>query len=118
MLAGAYKEAGVPLEGVKVQIGGDQLTRERFSGAKRLRINGTDDAEQLKHLSPISFELFHLLMNFLSMIFSTLYSEDMSGDLCTMQCEKVSIFLKEDGLRMSIQMTFSVLLSTKPPFSI
>lgn len=38
------------LRDIKIHIGGDQLTRERFSGAKSLRAGANDPKEQLKHL--------------------------------------------------------------------
>ncbi|CAC5424882.1 unnamed protein product [Mytilus coruscus] len=46
-------------------IDGDQLTRERFSGAKRLRAGTDNIQDRFGHLHPITFEFFHLLMNFL-----------------------------------------------------
>jgi hypothetical protein len=64
---------------IKINIGGDQLTRERFSRAKSLRAGANDPKEQLKHLHPITFEMFHLHMNFLMVFFKFLYSEK-SGD--------------------------------------
>lgn len=57
-----YQSAEVPL--AKVHIGGDQLTRERFSGAKRLRALLSRNAcltekQRLQHMQPITFELWH-----------------------------------------------------------
>lgn len=47
-----------------MHIGGDQLTRERFSGAKRLRALLSRNAcltekQRLQHMQPITFELWH-----------------------------------------------------------
>lgn len=54
-----YRKANFNLDGVKVHIGGDQLTRERFSGAKRVRQQAATERERFLHLSPITFEFFH-----------------------------------------------------------
>ena len=35
-IADIYRKSGASLDEVKIHIGGDQLTRERFSGAKRI----------------------------------------------------------------------------------
>lgn len=59
----------------KVHIGGDQLTRERFSGAKRLRKDAITEEERFEHLSPITFELFHLQMTLLTMFYKLLYKK-------------------------------------------
>ena len=70
-----------------VQIGGDQLTRERFSGSKNLRI-GNDEADSFARLTPVSFEFFHLQMNFLEkIIFRRLYDADSDLEQGTMRSE-------------------------------
>ena len=55
--------------------GGNQLTRERFSGAKKLRAGSDVCKDKFGHLSPITFEFFHLLMNLLKAFNHFLYSE-------------------------------------------
>lgn len=83
-----YKEAGVELtDSTQIHIGGDQLTRERFSGAKSLRAAERNVKDQFGHLHPITFEMFHLLMAFLHVTFGFLYSEKSSNDVGTMKCE-------------------------------
>ena len=53
-----HDKAGLHLEDDShIHIGGDQLTRERFSGAKRLRVIADTTSERFIHLSPITFEL-------------------------------------------------------------
>ena len=55
--------------------GGDALTRERFSGAKRLRAGADNTADRFGHLGPITFEFFHLQMNCLKVFNYSLYDE-------------------------------------------
>ncbi|KAL5008521.1 hypothetical protein ScPMuIL_014102 [Solemya velum] len=74
----------------KVHIGGDQLTRERFSGAKRLRSGALTDKEKFTHLSPITFELFHLQMNVLQMFYKLLYNNN-STEPGTLYAEKIKL---------------------------
>lgn len=65
-----YTEAGLQVDdSTKIHKGGDQLTRERFSGAKRLRATALTSKEKFQHLTPITFEFFHLQMNFLTALF-------------------------------------------------
>lgn len=73
---------------VKIHIGGDQLTRERFSGAKRLRSAALSAKERFDHLSAITFEFFHLQMNILTMLFKCLYRKN-GTDVGTLNAEKI-----------------------------
>ena len=86
-----YKSAGVDTSGLTVHIGGDQLTRERFSGAKRLRIGADCASERFDHLSPITFELFHMLMNYLMTFFKKLYNVSSENEIGTMKAEQTRI---------------------------
>lgn len=67
-----------------VHIGGDQLTRERFSGAKAMRAHEDDPNDRFENLSPITFEFFHMQMNFLKMAFKILFNEKSVGDRGTL----------------------------------
>ncbi|XP_076078863.1 uncharacterized protein LOC143048879 [Mytilus galloprovincialis] len=80
-----FSSVGKNMDDVKIHIGGDLLTRERFSGAKNLRAYHVDPKEKFSHLSPITFELFHLLMNFLTMTFKMLYSKESGAELGTLK---------------------------------
>ena len=71
-LHNVFQEAGVNTDGVKIQIGSDQLTRDRFSGGKALRSHHMNANERFDHLGPITFELFHMLMNYMKMGFKQL----------------------------------------------
>ena len=77
--------AEIPLEKVKIHTGGDQLTRERFSGAKCLRGHHKNDKSAFKHLSPITFEFFHMNMNFIQVLFDELYSSTSAGEIGTLK---------------------------------
>ncbi|CAG2251735.1 unnamed protein product [Mytilus edulis] len=70
---------------VKVLIGGDQLTRERFSGSKCLRAGGITADERFDHLSPITFELFHLCMNYVKLIMKQLFKDQSVNEMGTMK---------------------------------
>lgn len=87
-----HLESGQVLE--PVHVGGDQLTRERFSGAKRLRAAALTEKERLKALNPITFELFHLQMAVLTMFYQILYDETHT-DIFTLHSQKVRLLRKE-----------------------
>ncbi|XP_070581644.1 uncharacterized protein [Ptychodera flava] len=87
-----YEQAGLSAnDHASVHIGGDQLTRERFSGAKRLRIGGTTMKERFDHLTPITFELFHMQINYLTLMFKVLYRDGSVLELGTMHSEQKRI---------------------------
>lgn len=90
-VAEIFKASGKVFDGkTKVHIGGDQLTRERFSGAKRLRKDAITEEERFEHLSPITFELFHLQMTLLTMFYKLLYKKD-SFEKGTLHGEKIRL---------------------------
>ena len=65
--------AGVDLNNKHFHIGGDQMMRERFSGAKCLRAHHSGQKASFGHLSPITFELFHMMMNYVQVAFVKLF---------------------------------------------
>jgi hypothetical protein len=57
------------------QIGGDQLTMERFSHAKFLRLENLDPNKRFAHIAAITGEFFHLGMKYLEKItYGTLWN--------------------------------------------
>ena len=74
IVSDACDATGKDMSDLFIHIGGDQLTRERFSTAKTLRAHEDDRKDRFENLSPITFEFFHMHMNFLSMVFKTLYT--------------------------------------------
>ena len=90
-----YEAAEKPLQ--KVHIGGDQLTRERFSGAKRLRAAALTETERLESLGPITFELFHLQMAVLTAFYQILY-DTQNTDSFTLHSQKIRLLRRDaDG---------------------
>ncbi|KAL3836462.1 hypothetical protein ACJMK2_021894 [Sinanodonta woodiana] len=73
-----------------VHIGGDQLTRERFTGGKGLRSGCLTEMEKLNHLYPITFEMWHTAMNVSTVIFKCLYREE-SFDQGTINAERIRL---------------------------
>ena len=73
-----YEKAGVPLpDGTKWQIGGDQLTRERFSVALHTRLRNAFAEERFENLGPVTMEFLHLFMNLLTKVcFRRLYDDE------------------------------------------
>lgn len=57
----------------KVQIGGDQLTRERFSTALKLRLRNPFSDESFSHLGPVTIEYFHTFFHIQRMVFNQLF---------------------------------------------
>ncbi len=74
-----------------IHVGGDLLTRERFSSAKRLRATATKPEEKFVHLTPITFEMFHLQMKFLTYMFKQLYNKASGTSSCSMFAAKVNL---------------------------
>jgi hypothetical protein len=69
-LDNVFTQAGQDLDTTRsIHIGGDQLTRERFSGAKSLKSGCFTAKERFDHLGPITFELWHTAMNYLKLVF-------------------------------------------------
>ncbi|XP_053405511.1 uncharacterized protein LOC123528628 [Mercenaria mercenaria] len=90
-----YEAAEKPLQ--EVHIGGDQLTRERFSGAKRLRAAALSETERFESLFPITFELFHLQMTVLTTFYQILY-DTQNTDSFTLHSQKIRLLRKDaDG---------------------
>lgn len=83
-----------------VQIGGDQLTRERFSGAKGLRAGSLRPKDRFENLHPITFELFHTAMNFLTLMYKVLMNEE-SLEKGTLNSVKVR--LKRSCVHMDVK---------------
>ncbi|CAG2245512.1 unnamed protein product [Mytilus edulis] len=84
-LKDAHDKAGKQLHDQTYQIGGDQLTRERFSGAKSLRAHHLNPSDKFTHLSPITFELFHMLMSYLKMSLNLTYKQESGQDIGTLK---------------------------------
>ena len=77
--------AGKDIDGFLVHVGGDQLTRERFSQAKCVRAHEDTPEDRFENLSPITFELFHMHMNFLQMAYSILFNASSAQDSGTLK---------------------------------
>ena len=80
VMRNAYEKAGVPFDETKIHIGGDQLTRERFSSAKRLLLGTKNVSDTFDHLSPVTAEFFHLSMKLLSVCHKRLYNTNNGRD--------------------------------------
>ena len=90
-LKNIHERAGIPLEDKKIQIGGDQLTRENFSGAKKLMIGGENASDRFEHLTPITAEFFHMAMKLLSVAFKRLFSANSVREMGTMKAMQTRI---------------------------
>ena len=94
LLKRVHTAAGQDLGNRKVHVGGDQLTRERFSGAKLLVIGAHTPGDRFDNLSPITFEYFHLAMKFLSVCFKVLFNTE-STEVGSMKGEATRIHRRQ-----------------------
>jgi hypothetical protein len=88
-----------------IHIGGDLLPRERFSCSKRLRATSTDSKSLYKHLTPITFEFFHLQIKVLEHLFSVLHDKTSAVSLGTMYAEQVR--LNRHGVNENVKCHFA-----------
>ncbi len=79
------KKANIDISELRVQLSGDQLTRERFSGAKCLRAHHLLPKDCYVHLTPITFGLFHMEMNFLQLVFDRLFAASSVAEQGTLR---------------------------------
>ncbi|XP_076080521.1 uncharacterized protein LOC143051506 [Mytilus galloprovincialis] len=63
---------------------GDQLTKVRFEGAKKLRLMSPTTSGRLDHLRPVVIELWHLKQDYLEKTFKALYKMDSIDKLGTL----------------------------------
>ncbi|KAL4221560.1 hypothetical protein ACF0H5_019817 [Mactra antiquata] len=95
IIENVYENAEIPIN--NVHIGGDQLTRERFSGAKRLRAAAITSSERFAHLQPITFELFHLQMTVMTTFYQILYNTSCTESF-SLHSQKIRLMRKDaDG---------------------
>ena len=93
-----FEEAASTVQ--KVHVGGDLLTRERFTGAKGLRSGCATEKERFDNLYPITFEMWHTAMNFLLLIFKSLFDEN-SFEKGSMNAAKIR--LKRKTVKKEVQ---------------
>ena len=75
-----------------IQIGGDQLTRERFSSSKLLRVGTNSRSNRFDRLTPISCECFRIAMKILKVCFECLWSVT-AVDTITLHAQQIHLQL-------------------------
>jgi hypothetical protein len=91
IMSDVYRKANMDITNAKIHVGGDQMTRENFSGAKRLLIGAPTPVDKFDHLSPITAEFFHIAMKVLSVAFKRLYDAKSCREIGTMKAEQLRI---------------------------
>jgi hypothetical protein len=92
LLRQVIQDAGVG-DDIKFQIGGDQLTRERFTHALLLRLGNLDPRERFSRLGRCTYEFFHLGMNYMErMLFDELWNKSglVEVGMLRGECERIS----------------------------
>ena len=77
-----HQKAGDSLS--SVHIGGNQLTRVRFSSANRLRATRTNATSRFDNLGPITCEFLHLQRKVEDFLYKTLFTNRSLGQIGTM----------------------------------
>ena len=78
-----YFHSAWELDSLQIPMGGDQLTRERFQGAKSLRAGTHTRQERFEQLYPMIMELFHTLQDFLEV---TMINQHLIWSHCQSKC--------------------------------
>ncbi|CAC5397736.1 unnamed protein product [Mytilus coruscus] len=81
----AHDKAGKQLGNQTYQMRGDQLTREIFSEAKSTRAHHLNPSDKCSHLSPLTFELLHMLMSYLKILLNISYIQESGKDIGTLK---------------------------------
>ncbi len=95
-----HQEAGISTDDMPtIQIGGDQLTRERFSSAKLLRLGVDSPSDRFAKLTPVASHFFHMAMKLLKVCFKRLWSTDTCGT-STLHAQKIRLQRSEVKLEV------------------
>ena len=78
-----------------IHVGGDQLTRERCSGAKHNIVGVHNLNEGFEMLSPFNSEFFHMTMNSLPRPLKRLWNTKSSGEIGTLKAAQSRLDLQE-----------------------
>ena len=95
-----YEQAGISKDDIpSIQIGGDQLTRERFSASKLFRIGTNSQTNRFDRLTPISCEFLHMAMKILKICFKCLWSVT-ALDTITLHAQQICLQRNEVKLEV------------------
>ena len=92
LLAKVVQESGIG-DDMKFVVGGDQLTRERFTEALLLRLGNLAPHDRFAHIGRCVSEFFHLGMNYMEkVIFGPLWNKEGRLEAGTLrgECERIS----------------------------
>jgi len=88
LIVDLFTSAGISVENKNIHVGGDQLSRDRFTSAKLMVIGSPTPVDRLEHIGNFTFEFFHLQMNLLQVSYDVLMTEDDVRNIGRMLYEK------------------------------
>ncbi|CAC5402623.1 unnamed protein product [Mytilus coruscus] len=103
-----YRKAGraAELDTLQIPVGGDQLTRVRFQGAKTLRAGAHTKQERFDQLYPMVIELFHTLQDFLEKLCKRFLKLGNSRDQGTLA--NLKILIQRSNVNGKVKSRFKV----------